>query len=234
MSQRVLLVDDEPAIRECFASILQGEGLLVETAESTRAALALLSRLSFDLVVTDLQMETSTAGFDVARWAARQPYKPAVLILTAFPVPANTWKHAGADALVVKGGDVSSLLSTIASLLQVRQPPLVQTEAGQTKHRAVKRLSVKRPAKVHNTETQRSLIVTTCDISSRGVFFLCPQELAVGSAFEMTVVMPPEMLDLANKWVKCDCQVVRVDVSPGSSEVGIAAIFRGCTVLPET
>jgi CheY-like chemotaxis protein len=53
---RILIVDDDPAIRELGAAILILEGYQVEVAEDGAEALARLANGNFDLVFTDRQM----------------------------------------------------------------------------------------------------------------------------------------------------------------------------------
>jgi CheY-like chemotaxis protein len=57
-SATVLVVEDEPAVRELVVRILQGEGYRVLAAEDGRAALKLLDRhpVRLDLVLTDVLM----------------------------------------------------------------------------------------------------------------------------------------------------------------------------------
>lgn len=52
----VLVIDDEPGIREMLSFELSQEGFEVETAESGLAAVAAVKRRKFDLAVTDLKM----------------------------------------------------------------------------------------------------------------------------------------------------------------------------------
>jgi signal transduction histidine kinase/CheY-like chemotaxis protein len=53
---RVLVVDDEAQIRDVVRAILEDRGFQVRTAESTRAALSLLSTEKFDVLCTDIVM----------------------------------------------------------------------------------------------------------------------------------------------------------------------------------
>lgn len=55
-SARVLIVDDEPALRRDLASVLTGSGFDVLTAEDGPAALSLLAGTSVDVVLADLEM----------------------------------------------------------------------------------------------------------------------------------------------------------------------------------
>lgn len=59
---RVLLVDDEPGIREGLAFLLRKKGLLVTTAADCAAAAAALAADAFDVVVTDWRLPDGVAG----------------------------------------------------------------------------------------------------------------------------------------------------------------------------
>ncbi len=78
---RVLLVDDEPVVREVLAGQLADEGFEVAEAADGAAALALIERGGpFDLLVTDLAMpgQDGVALIREAQW--RRPGLPAILL----------------------------------------------------------------------------------------------------------------------------------------------------------
>lgn len=62
--QRIFLIEDEPTLRSAISRFLRGSGYVVEAAESGSAALDVLSRQSFDLILLDLRMQGIT-GEDV-------------------------------------------------------------------------------------------------------------------------------------------------------------------------
>jgi CheY-like chemotaxis protein len=103
MKGRVLLADDEPVLVECLSAILKAENFEVQAVNCASAAIAALDTGEFDLVITDMAMETRTAGYDVVRAAQRQSYRPEVVILTAFYIPTAEWKERGVRQLFTKG-----------------------------------------------------------------------------------------------------------------------------------
>ncbi len=117
MKRRILLVDDELAILLTLKAILEMNGFEVETAASAKEATAKLTAHEFHMVITDMRMETETAGYDVIRLARKQAYNPATAILTAFPSLGSDWRHAGAQSLLVKPVGTEDLLRQIESLL---------------------------------------------------------------------------------------------------------------------
>jgi DNA-binding response OmpR family regulator len=117
---RILIVDDEPAILGLLKSVLELSSFEPHTARSSAEAKLLLSQQTFDVVLTDMRMETATAGFDVVRAAHQCDPRPAIAILTAFPMSPTEWRRSGADALMVKGADIMSLPDRLLSLLKAK------------------------------------------------------------------------------------------------------------------
>jgi DNA-binding response OmpR family regulator len=117
MKRRILLVDDELAILLTLKAILEINGFDVETAASAKEGKSKLAGNSYHMVITDMRMETETAGYDVIREAKKQSYDPAVAILTAFPLLGSDWKEEGADSMLVKPMNTNDLLRQIEALL---------------------------------------------------------------------------------------------------------------------
>jgi len=76
MKRRILLVDDELAILLTLKAILEMNGFEVDTAASAREAAQKLSAGIFDMVITDMSMESETSGYEVIRAARSQAYNP--------------------------------------------------------------------------------------------------------------------------------------------------------------
>jgi CheY-like chemotaxis protein len=117
---RVLIVDDEDAILSMLKLVLESAAFQVETAHSAAQAEACLGKEAFDVVLTDMRMETSTAGYDVVRAARQLQPRPAIAILTAFPIAASEWRKSGADALLIKGSEVLRLPEILQSLRKIQ------------------------------------------------------------------------------------------------------------------
>lgn len=117
MKRRILLVDDELAILLTLKAILEMNGFEVETAASAREAQQKLGKATYQMVITDMRMETETAGYDVIHAAKQQEYNPATAILTAYPLLGSDWKNRGANQLLVKPVNTQDLLRQIEALL---------------------------------------------------------------------------------------------------------------------
>jgi CheY-like chemotaxis protein len=112
-----LLVDDDAAVLKTLKAVFETRDFDVSTAVSAGEAVSTLARLSFDLVVTDMRMETDDSGFEVVRHAKSTGHRPVVIILSAYPIPVNEWRRAGADAMFMKGGGIFRILDDIERLL---------------------------------------------------------------------------------------------------------------------
>ena len=55
-SSRILIVDDEPGIRQSLSGVLEDEGFQVEAVENGEACLDILARSIFELVILDIWM----------------------------------------------------------------------------------------------------------------------------------------------------------------------------------
>jgi len=117
---KALLVDDEEGIRKLLKTVLEMEDFSVQTADSAGNSLPLLQSHTYDVVITDLRMESQFAGYEVARAAARLDPRPTIVIVTAFPVPASEWRSVGADALFTKGANTLHLAKHLIKLLESR------------------------------------------------------------------------------------------------------------------
>lgn len=120
MALKALVVDDEPNILVTLGLILKSEGFDVETASTVRAAKAVLAQAPFDLILTDLSVETPMAGYELVRAAREQPRRPATLVISGFPDLLSMWKAEGADAALQKPTEVPELLATINRLISDR------------------------------------------------------------------------------------------------------------------
>src|SRR5277367_2106691 len=81
---RVLLVDDDPASRLTLQTVLQAGGYRVDSAASAAEAVGKLDEQEYELVLSDLQMESPEAGLKVIAHARMMSYKPATAIVTTY------------------------------------------------------------------------------------------------------------------------------------------------------
>lgn len=84
VSGRILIIDDEAAVRQTLARILQHAGFEVTTAESGEQGLVFLEGADFDLVYMDLRMP-GLPGLDVLNLIHTRHPSLAVILFTAQP-----------------------------------------------------------------------------------------------------------------------------------------------------
>ena len=128
MKRRILLVDDELAILLTLRAILEMNGFEVDTAASAKEAEHKMKNGVFEMVITDMRMESETAGYDVIRAAQLQAYNPATAILTAYPSVDKEWQTKGAQSLLVKPLNTQDLLRQIEALLITHQDHKVHAQ----------------------------------------------------------------------------------------------------------
>ncbi|HEX3941216.1 MAG TPA: response regulator [Acidobacteriaceae bacterium] len=121
MKRRILLVDDELAILLTLKAVLEINGFEVETAASAQEAKAKLRTGKYHMVITDMRMESETAGIEVVRAAKKAANQPAVAMLTAFPLPGFEWQEYGMDQMLVKPMNTEELLRQIEALLVAQE-----------------------------------------------------------------------------------------------------------------
>jgi DNA-binding response OmpR family regulator len=123
MKRRILLVDDDLAVLLTLKAVLELHGFEVDTAGSSAEALARMESGAYQMVISDLRMETEEAGLEVIRTARRQAYDPATALLTAFPPTgkyrgdAEDWTGENSDSLLIKPLGTGDLLRQVEALL---------------------------------------------------------------------------------------------------------------------
>lgn len=115
--QKVILVaDDDAAIRESLAAVLQSEKYHVRLAENGRAAVREFLNGLPDLILLDLNMP-DTDGWRAFEIMARLAPEVPVVVITARPFQARRAAEVGIDMLLEKPLDIPVLLEIIRTLL---------------------------------------------------------------------------------------------------------------------
>jgi DNA-binding response OmpR family regulator len=118
VSRTVLVVDDEPTLREALAEALEGDGLRVVTAADGREALERFRSESPDLVLLDLMLP-QVSGIEVCRILRRESAVP-IIMLTAkdSEIDKVVGLELGADDYVTKPFSLRELLARIRAQLR--------------------------------------------------------------------------------------------------------------------
>lgn len=82
----ILLVDDDPDLRDSLQIILEKNGYTVRTASNGQEALGALKAKRPDLMILDIMMATDTEGFDLAFELKNRPSSKdlPIILLTSF------------------------------------------------------------------------------------------------------------------------------------------------------
>jgi DNA-binding response OmpR family regulator len=128
--RRILLVDDEVTVLLTMKAVLEISGFDVDTAASAREGKSRIKLREYQMVITDMRMESDASGRDVIQAARTAPYHPAVALLTAFP--EDDWAETGADKMLVKPMQTALLIQQIEKLLDTHAAKLqrLATAAG--------------------------------------------------------------------------------------------------------
>jgi two-component system response regulator MprA len=111
---RVLVVDDDPTIRETVREALAWEGYTTLTAPNGREALEQVAAHRPHVVLLDMRMPVMD-GWEVARHLKERGLRPKIVTVTA-AVSARTWaREIGADAYLAKPFDLDRLLAVVAA-----------------------------------------------------------------------------------------------------------------------
>jgi DNA-binding NarL/FixJ family response regulator len=123
MSARLLLVDDEPGLREAVQAYLEDSDFAVEVASNARDGWELLQQTNPDLVISDIMMP-QVDGYQFLKQVREDPrYKALpVVFLTAKGMTSDRIQgyQAGCDAYLSKPFDPDELVAIVTNLLARR------------------------------------------------------------------------------------------------------------------
>lgn len=118
---RVLLVDDDLTSRLTLKTVLEAGGYSVDSAAFAAEAVGKLDEQQYELVLSDLRMESPEAGLKVLAHARLMDYKPATAILTTYQSRRLDMRRP----LLIKPEDLPGLLSKVADLISQRAARIV-------------------------------------------------------------------------------------------------------------
>jgi CheY-like chemotaxis protein len=119
---RILVVDDEPAVRQGIKMLLEHDGHAVQTVDSGEAALAMLEHNTFDLITTDYSMEGMKGNQLAAIIKKCRPGQP-IIMVTAFAAdfhPSGK-PSGGVDCVLSKPFTLAELREAIAGVMSLKE-----------------------------------------------------------------------------------------------------------------
>jgi UDP-3-O-[3-hydroxymyristoyl] N-acetylglucosamine deacetylase len=118
VKNKILVVDDEEALRTVLSTELEGEGYQVSTAGDGEEAIKILGSQQFHLILLDIKMP-NVDGFEVLKFVKQKQPTTKVIMLTGFADLKNAIesKKLGAEDFVSKPYDLVDLLTTVERVL---------------------------------------------------------------------------------------------------------------------
>ena len=127
MAGQLLLVDDEPGLREAVQAYLEDSGFAVDVASNARDGLNLAKQKLPDLVITDIMMP-QVDGYQFLKQLREDPqFKTLpVVFLTARGMTSDRIQgyNAGCDAYLSKPFDPDELVAIVSNLLEKKNAAL--------------------------------------------------------------------------------------------------------------
>lgn len=132
----VLVVDDEPDLREILADEFTFAGARVLTAENGKSAYEIVKRDRVDAVVSDIRMPGGSGVELLENIRKNHPAKPVVVLMTGYAdLSSEDAFHKGAEGVFAKPCDLEDVLKcvkkalTSAPLAYNQRPPRIQFKA---------------------------------------------------------------------------------------------------------
>lgn len=117
---RVLLADDNPTSRLTLQTVLEAGGYRVDSAASAAEAVGLLDQSEYELVLSDLSMESPEAGLKVLAHARMKEYRPATALVTSWHAEGNGATKKSKAQVLIEPEDLPELLGQVATLIGTR------------------------------------------------------------------------------------------------------------------
>jgi len=131
MSETILVVEDEPSLRETLVYNLEKQGYVVESAEDGRLALDAARRFKPDLILLDIMLP-GLDGFEVTRILRKEMNVP-ILMLTARDdeIDRVVGLEVGADDYLTKPFSMRELIARVKA--QLRRSQVIREELDKLK-----------------------------------------------------------------------------------------------------
>jgi DNA-binding response OmpR family regulator len=128
ISHRVLLVDDDDAVRDMMTRTLELKGFDVVAATNVTEALKLITTETFDVLITDLHMPNPSDGFAVITAMRHIQPKALTLLVSGYPDVKSAMDAIllEADEIIVKPFETKTLGDLVRNKL-LDQKPMVPT-----------------------------------------------------------------------------------------------------------
>jgi CheY-like chemotaxis protein len=121
-SARILVIDDEEAVRDILSRMLRTKGHQVETASDGDEGIELFKKQPFDLVFTDLGMP-KLSGWDVGKALKKLNPKIPIIMITGWGMELNREKMGqnGIDLMISKPFNFDQVTQLIFEAMELKE-----------------------------------------------------------------------------------------------------------------
>lgn len=125
MPRRILVADDEKAVRDMLRDVLASEGYEVETVSDGLQALETVKTKTFDLILLDVGMPGKDGYHVSEQIKSREGYRAKVVILTGRDIAMDSSQAllSGADAFLEKACGIDMLLNMVLKMIGPAELP---------------------------------------------------------------------------------------------------------------
>ena len=117
---RILVIDDDPSIRQVVDYALTDEGYEVDLAPNGEAALAAIARQHPDVILLDMKMPVMDGWEFARRYRERYDHRAPIVAVTAAQDAAQRGADVGAEDYLAKPFDLAALVECIAVVIRRR------------------------------------------------------------------------------------------------------------------
>ena len=147
--QRILIIDDDPAIRLLYQEELHEEGYNVISSDGGNGVLQLVAEQKPDLILLDLKLGNRN-GLDLLQEIRKEWWTIPVILLTAYPSFKLHSRSLKVHASVTKNSDLTGLKQQIATCLNPPDSPYTsRITAGKARHAAAVKPAVQLGMRLH-------------------------------------------------------------------------------------
>ena len=116
---QVLVVDDEPIMRECLTDILSDQGYQVTAVSNGSDALERLEQASFHIVISDIRMP-GLDGEEVLKHSLRHNPSCKIILITAYSMDLSgkAYLDQGAYGFILKPFDIEQIRNLVSQAAQ--------------------------------------------------------------------------------------------------------------------
>jgi CheY-like chemotaxis protein len=122
----ILHVEDDAPVRFLYKEVFEELGYEIIQANSAEEALQILRRKKPDVIILDLKMPGMGGKGFLDKFHRMKAQIP-IVVSTAYPFMALDTSALGADAYVVKSGDMAELVEKVGSLVNTKGRPAPRT-----------------------------------------------------------------------------------------------------------